>query len=77
MYISMDRLDLQFSSKAKLMVITKARLQKISRYLEDKPVLERFCGYQSEAAECMVFGQWLGPRSRDTPINNGGAGGAG
>ena len=46
MYISKDRPDLQFSSKtvmitiAKPQEITKLRLQKIARYLQNKPGLE-------------------------------------
>ena len=80
MYISTDGSDLQFSSKtvtptsAKPPEITKSRVRKIARYMEDKPVLECVCAYQSEVAECMAFGDRLGRRSRDKSINNGGAG---
>ena len=59
-YISMDRPDLQFSSKtvmstiAKPPEIRKSRLRKIARHLEDKPVLEYVCAYQNEVDECTL-----------------------
>ena len=64
------------STIAKPLQIAKSRLRKIARYLEDKPVLA--LALQNEVDECMAFGDSdRGPRSRDTPINNGGAGEAG
>ena len=72
MSISMDQPDLQFNSKmvmstiAKLLEITKSRLRKIARYLEDKPVLEYVCTYQNEVAECMAFGDSDWARDRET-----------
>ena len=60
--MSMDQPDLQFSSKTvmgtigKLVVITEARLRMISRYLDDKRVLEYLHGYQSEVTECKALG---------------------
>ena len=69
-YISMDRPDLQFSSKtemstiAKPLQITKSRLRKIARYLEDKPVLA--LAYQNEVDECMAFGDSDRARDRET-----------
>ena len=76
MSIFLDRPDLQSSLKtvmiAKPLEITKSRLGKIERYLEDKPVLEYVLCVPERGGR--VHGV---RRSRDTPINNGGTGQAG
>ena len=65
MYISMGRPGLQFSSKtvtstiAKPPEITKSRLGKIARYLEDKPALECVHACQNEVNWYMAF-DWAG-----------------
>ena len=72
MYISMDRHDLRFrsttmmSTTPKRLEITKSRLRKVARYLEDTPVPEHVYAYQNEVAECMAFGDsdWTQNRER-------------
>ena len=62
MYISTDRPNHQFSSKtvmstiAKPLEITKSRLRKIARYLEDKPVLVRVVRTRIECLSALAFG---------------------
>ena len=67
MFVSMGRPSLQFSSKtvtstiAKPPEITKSRLGKIARYLEDKPALECVHACQNEVNGYMAF-DWAGDR---------------
>ena len=62
MKISMNRPDLQFSSKtvmstiAQPVVVTDSRLRNFSECLEDTRVLEYLCGCQSEVTKCTAFG---------------------